>query len=174
GLFQLGGTSIDTLVNALPKFDFSILVLTPDDMITTRKIDMMSPRDNVIFELGLFLARLGRERTFILRPHGGSFKVPSDLTGVTVAQYEWPRKDGNYLGAVGAACDQIRTIIQNIGPLEARAAKQLRVLEQQQAKQEHDIDVLAFLIRHLLPAGEIEILRKLTSESRFEYDMYPR
>jgi predicted nucleotide-binding protein len=48
---------IETLVTALPRFDFALLVLTPDDLLESRAAEMFSPRDNVLFELGLFMGR---------------------------------------------------------------------------------------------------------------------
>jgi hypothetical protein len=37
---------------------FAVLVLTPDDLVRGRKIGTFGPRDNVVFELGLFMGRL--------------------------------------------------------------------------------------------------------------------
>jgi predicted nucleotide-binding protein len=108
GFFSLGRTFIETLVNSLPRFDFAMLVLTPDDLIHSRKDETLGPRDNVIFELALFMGRLGRSRTFILHQGNAKVKIPSDLSGVTTATYEWPRADGSHRSAVGAACDSIR------------------------------------------------------------------
>ena len=51
GFFRPGNTFIDTLVNALPRFDFAALVLTADDLIRSRELESFSPRDNVLFEL---------------------------------------------------------------------------------------------------------------------------
>ena len=101
GFFRPGNTFIETLVNALPRFDFAVLVLTPDDLLTSRKIETLSPRDNVIFELGLFMGRLGRSRTVLLNQENTPLKIPSDLAGVATATYQWPRKDGSYEAAVG-------------------------------------------------------------------------
>ena len=55
GFFALGSTYIEALMNSLPRFDFAILVFTPDDAVNSREIENFGPRDNVIFELGLFL-----------------------------------------------------------------------------------------------------------------------
>ena len=54
GFFRPGNTFIDTLVNALPRFDFAALVLTADDLVRSRDLESFGPRDNVLFELGLF------------------------------------------------------------------------------------------------------------------------
>jgi predicted nucleotide-binding protein len=66
GVFQLGHGYLEALVNALPGFDFAILVLSADDSIESRGVTSLAPRDNVMFELGLFMGRLGRERTFAI------------------------------------------------------------------------------------------------------------
>ncbi|WP_424390849.1 TIR domain-containing protein [Methyloceanibacter sp.] len=44
-----------------------------------------SPRDNVVFEAGLFGGVLGMHRTFILHAKGS--KLPSDLLGFTCVRY---------------------------------------------------------------------------------------
>ena len=44
-----------------------------------------SPRDNVVFEAGLFGGVLGMRRTFILHANGA--KLPSDLLGLTCVRY---------------------------------------------------------------------------------------
>src|SRR3954453_17366243 len=48
-------------------------------------VGQASPRDNVVFEAGLFGAALGMRRTFIL--HARVSKLPSDLLGLTVVRY---------------------------------------------------------------------------------------
>ena len=68
GFFRPGNTFIETLVNALPRFDFAVLILTPDDLVTSRSVETLGPRDNVIFELGLFMGRLGRSQNVSSSP----------------------------------------------------------------------------------------------------------
>src|SRR5436190_22238957 len=75
--FKTGSTFIETLVGAVSRFDFAILVLTPDDLVQSRDEPNFGPRDNAIFELGLFMGRLGRERTFAVHQREG-VKMPTD------------------------------------------------------------------------------------------------
>jgi predicted nucleotide-binding protein len=82
GFSELGHTFIETLVNSLPRFDFAILILSSDDLVISRKLETFGPRDNVIFELGLFMGRLGRSRTFIVHQSNAALKIPTDLSGV--------------------------------------------------------------------------------------------
>jgi hypothetical protein len=132
GFFSLGSTFIETLINALPRFDFAVLALTPDDLTQSRNDEAFSPRDNVIFELGLFMGRLGRSRTFILHQSGEKVKIPTDLAGVTTALYDWPREDLSHRSAVGAACDSIRDVIRDLGILDARTGKAIKEIRSRQ------------------------------------------
>src|SRR5437868_2774256 len=62
-MFPPGKSNLESLVEAAATLDFAALVLTPDDLTESKGTTMNSPRDNVLFELGLFMGRLGRERT---------------------------------------------------------------------------------------------------------------
>jgi len=118
GHFELGQTFIEGLTKALSHFDFAVLVLTPDDLVGSRTSEAFGPRDNVIFEPGLFMGGLGRDRTFILHQANPPPKIPSDLSGLTTAPYDWPRSDHNFLAAVAPACDRIRAAIRSLGRLD--------------------------------------------------------
>lgn len=87
GVFQMSQTTIEDLVRASQESDYAVLFLTPDDMTSTRGRRKASPRDNVVFELGLFMGALGRDRTFIIMPKGANLKLPTDLLGVTHTPY---------------------------------------------------------------------------------------
>jgi predicted nucleotide-binding protein len=107
GVFELSSTTIETVVDAAAEFDFAILVLTPDDTTTRRGTSANSPRDNLIFELGLFTGILGRARTFLVYPRDAKLHLPSDLAGVTAATYA-SRSDGNLEAALGPVCTRIK------------------------------------------------------------------
>jgi predicted nucleotide-binding protein len=53
GFFGLGTGTLEALVNAIERFDFATLVLTGDDLVVSRDVSSLGPRDNVMFELGL-------------------------------------------------------------------------------------------------------------------------
>lgn len=114
GIFGLGGGTLESLVNELGRFDFAILILTPDDLVSSRGTSHPVPRDNVLLELGMFIGKLGRNRTFILVDGSANLKLPSDLAGVTVAPY-YPPESGTMQSAVGPACTSIDSVIKKLG-----------------------------------------------------------
>lgn len=149
GFFRPGSTYIDSLINSLPRFDFAILVLRPEDLVVSRDAGTFGPRDNVIFELGLFMGRFGKERTFMLHQANTPIKLPSDLAGVAAATYQWPREDNDYRNAVGGACDSIRKIIGDLGFSETKVAKQLSAIRSRQEQHESQLSFQQSEIRVL-------------------------
>src|SRR5258708_575666 len=63
-IFELSKYAIESLVIALDRFDFGIFLFGAEDIIRLRGFEYSSARDNVVFELGLFIGRLGRDRSF--------------------------------------------------------------------------------------------------------------
>jgi len=55
GVFTLSQGYLEALANALPRFDFAVLVFSADDQVESRGVTQIAPRDNVMFELGLFM-----------------------------------------------------------------------------------------------------------------------
>ena len=85
-IFKFNESFLDTLLKEASLFDFGILIATKDDFSTIRDKSFDTPRDNVIFELGLFLGRLGSSRAFVIQENGA--KLPTDLMGITVPRFE--------------------------------------------------------------------------------------
>lgn len=91
------------------------LYLRRDDLIRIRGRAVETTRDNVIFELGLFVGRLGRERTFIIMPQDiVDLHLPSDLLGISTATFAKPENPRLLVAALGAACNKVRRAIQNV------------------------------------------------------------
>jgi predicted nucleotide-binding protein len=107
GVFGLSQGTLETLVGCAGRFDYAVLVLTPDDMTTKRGKTKPSARDNVVFELGLFMGALGRERTFIVHREDEALDLPTDLAGVTTARFRM-QSSGNLDASVGVVCHKIR------------------------------------------------------------------
>jgi tetratricopeptide (TPR) repeat protein len=97
-----------------------MFVFSPDDISVIRGNQNAAVRDNVLFELGLFVGRLGKDRCFILAPEGSSeLRIPTDLIGLTPGTFETNRSDGNYQAATGPACHQIQERIERLGTIAA-------------------------------------------------------
>jgi hypothetical protein len=86
--FNPGRSTLDRLVELSQEVDFAAFVFAQDDWTETDASDsaQASPRDNVVFEAGLFGGALGIRRTFILHANGS--KLPSDLLGLTAVRYD--------------------------------------------------------------------------------------
>jgi Predicted nucleotide-binding protein containing TIR-like domain len=86
--FNPGRNTLDRLVELSQEVDFAAFVFAQDDWTTTdaSQSGEASPRDNVVFEAGLFGGALGIRRTFILHANGA--KLPSDLLGLTAIRYD--------------------------------------------------------------------------------------
>ncbi len=89
GIFRYNENYLETLLKEANLFDYGILVFTKDDFTKSREKKFDSPRDNVVFEYGLFLGRLGRDNAFILQ--GDNVKLPSDLFGITHANFKYKK-----------------------------------------------------------------------------------
>src|SRR5437868_4128067 len=77
--FDLTKTYIESLESALETTDFAVFVATADDLLTKDTESKLVPRDNVMFELGLFMGALGRERCFIVQQDDKDLHLPTDL-----------------------------------------------------------------------------------------------
>ena len=117
GIFELSRTTIESLGNILDSIDFGIFVFSPDDAIVLRGKESLSIRDNVLFELGLFIGKLSRDRVFFIIPEKTDLHIPTDLLGVIPGKYDPNREDKNFQAATGPACNQIRNQIKWLGIL---------------------------------------------------------
>lgn len=86
GIFQYNDNFLDTLMKSASLFDFAFMVFSADDLSKVRDSFFETPRDNVMFEYGLFLGRVGNQRAFVIKDK--KVKILSDLLGITLADYE--------------------------------------------------------------------------------------
>lgn len=115
-VFECSKTTIEDLMRATRETDFSVLVLTADDVTRSRGRKKPSPRDNVIFELGLFMGALNRDRTYIVAPKSADLKIPTDLLGLTLLQFR--RRRGESLArSLQPVLRALRKLIHKHGPI---------------------------------------------------------
>lgn len=122
GIFELSTSPIDSLVATLDSSDFAIFVFSADDEVHMRGQSANAVRDNVLFELGLFVGRLGKVRCFIVAPDAPKMHVASDLVGVTPATYSSARDQGELSATLGPACHQIRLAMKRLGRVRPESA----------------------------------------------------
>jgi hypothetical protein len=115
-LFEINESYFESLMKFSCFFDFAVLVLTPDDRLVVRHKASKAARDNVIFELGLFLGRLGSHRAFVVADE--SIRVLSDFSGIEILKFVGDTKRRPSESLVNA-CDALREKInQNFGKSE--------------------------------------------------------
>ena len=118
--FNPGTTTLERLLELTREVDFAAFVFAQDDWTSNTPAPdpaptpgQASPRDNVVFEAGLFGGVLGMRRTFIL--HASGAKLPTDLLGLTCVRY-----DGSTAAAVmKVVCEKLRNAIES----ESRVAR---------------------------------------------------
>src|SRR5688572_18246410 len=108
--FTPGVTTLDALRASANEADFALFIFGPDDWTESRSVGVTSPRDNVVFESGLFGGILGWRRSIIV--HARGVKLPSDLLGLTVISYDAagdPSREGRLVSA------KIMEVIDELG-----------------------------------------------------------
>jgi len=97
GQFQLGKATLENLYSFLEEFDLALFVASPDDVTHMRDASSTTMRDNVLFELGLFMGGLGKERVVLITPdEHDDLRLPSDLSGMVTTFYETDRGDQSW------------------------------------------------------------------------------
>ncbi|HEY1905031.1 MAG TPA: TIR domain-containing protein [Myxococcaceae bacterium] len=115
--FNPGTTTLERLVELAHVVDFAAFVFARDDWTTASSrapsspaAGQASPRDNVVFEAGLFGGVIGMRRTFIL--HSAGAKLPTDLLGLTSIRY-----DETTAAEVKVINQKLRKAIEDQGPV---------------------------------------------------------
>jgi hypothetical protein len=114
GVFGLSGTTVNELMDQVRNADFGIFVFSQDDTAEIRGKLLNVPRDNVIYELGLFSGALGPERCFFLTPEGADMHLPTDLLGMTGGRYNANRRDVNIKAAMNPFCADVEEKVQKL------------------------------------------------------------
>lgn len=135
GVFNLSSNTIDDLLKCLDNTDFGIFVFNPEDVTNIKNKTFSTVRDNIIFELGLFIGKLEKSRVFYVIPRDDhDLHLPTDLLGLNPGKYDSNRGDNNLKAALGPFCNQVREILktftfENLSDLEgeSKEARKLAV-----------------------------------------------
>jgi CRP/FNR family cyclic AMP-dependent transcriptional regulator len=114
-VFSTGAYPLESLEEQVNLADFGIALAQPDDLLSSRGKSQVTARDNVIFELGFFMSRLGRARTLLLVPRGEDVKLPSDFKGLTPIDYNIAASRSDLPIALGPTIDRVSALIQKLG-----------------------------------------------------------
>lgn len=115
GVFRATRYTLESLEAEVDDSDFAIAVAHGDDATDSRGSTWPSTRDNVIFELGLFMGRLGRARAILMEPRDDKVKLPSDMVGITTIPYRF-QPGGDAAALLAPACNSLREHILTHGP----------------------------------------------------------
>ena len=85
-----GQTIIEKLEEFGSDISYAIVLATPDDIGKDKNElkEKLRVRQNVVLELGMFLAKLGREKVAILLKEAENFEKPSDIQGLIYIPFQ--------------------------------------------------------------------------------------
>ena len=146
-VFPPSESTLSSLVEMAQQMDFAVFVLGPDDMVVKSPTanpegkgaqvegEAWTTRDNVIFELGLLIGTLGKERCFAVLPATRRLKYSqemhhlhllTDYLGTNYCTYIATKEPGlDPLDAVFGACQEIGGQIERQGPRQINAFQAL-------------------------------------------------
>lgn len=128
GTFKLSSSTIEDLVEKSSTVDFALFIFAPDDIVTIRNRNEHVVRDNVIFEMGLFVGAIGKSRSFVLKPRGIEMHLPTDLLGVTPADFDANRSDEDLVSATNRACFLIKSEVERLGTINHASLSESRTI----------------------------------------------
>ncbi|MEM5532821.1 MULTISPECIES: TIR domain-containing protein [Pseudoalteromonas] len=155
-IFNSGGDTLTSLTDKAKNVDFALFIFRPEDLTVMRNSPKPTVRDNVIFELGLFIGALGKERCFILKPRGEDLHMPTDLLGLNINDYDPNRRDNELESAVNAACTRFLRQIDKLGSFDSKSKDDLNTAVGLDTKQKYAPE-------HVVTDSMISILCKLLS-----------
>ncbi len=109
-VFKINNNFLNDLLRASLQFDFGLLIGSTDDLVEYRGDIVLQPRDNVLFELGLFIGRLGLSKcAFVIDKE---LKVLSDISGISLARYD-KNDTSSFVNAISQVSELFRNQIDS-------------------------------------------------------------
>ena len=115
GVFEPMKGHLENLVANTERYDFAIVVLTPDMTVIARGSSDAVARENVVMEVGYFVGRFGRDRTFVVVCKDDLIQLPSYLIGTTIMTY-MRSEDGNLASSLTEPAIKMRDQMMKLGP----------------------------------------------------------
>jgi len=106
-VFRSSRGTLQSLLEKLDNTDFGLFVFAPHDRAIIRGKRKTIVRDNVLFELGMFMGRFGPDRTAFLIPRGSKVHIPTDLLGIHSLTFDARRASRNRRLALEPACEDL-------------------------------------------------------------------
>jgi len=154
-----GAAIIEMLEKATVKYDFAVIVLTKDDVLASQRGNTLKTRDNCIFEAGLFMSAIGRERCFLVTSVAQG-DLPSDLGGIISKPFVEPpdlKDRGACAQAISRVVSEIKDAVFNKGCSEARPFSQAEILDREKLKRlGGDLDEDQVVVTAIQPALDYE------------------
>lgn len=112
--FRPSAGTLASLEAEAEKCDLALLIFGNEDLTISKGNESNSPRDNVVFELGLFMGKLTSARVFFAKEIEIILKMPSDLYGITPIEYR--RKSGEDISiSVQPICTELIRLAAELG-----------------------------------------------------------
>ena len=178
GLFPPGEFTLESLETHAGEYDGAVLVAAADDHVISRGVTLAAPRDNVILEFGLFVARLGRRRTLLL-VESPEVKLPSDVAGLTVLRFRPGSRPSASLRAAASRIKELARTWPTEPPGVNVVARLARVLEislaevQVRAQIESDLGLHAFVVDWRADPPELTRLARARSDPKASTALRP-
>lgn len=171
--FVLGESLLQGLIKVGELYDFALLVFGQDDSTMMSGVKVSTVRDNVLFELGLFLGHMGTGRAFWLSPSGSKAPhFPSDLEGIVHLEFDEPETTSrtSILASLTETRDKICQQIRSLGFRTSHVVPMRRALclassEYSQDRFQEDLEYIhAFFSR-----GEVTSEQGVTADRFYDY-----
>ena len=116
--FAPSASTMSSILRELDRSDFGVFIFHQDDRVHFRGNEVTATRDNTVLEYGLFVGRLGPERTIGVLPRDPEHHAPTDTAGLEFATYDPADVQNVVADSVGltAVATQIASHVRRIGP----------------------------------------------------------
>lgn len=136
GVFNISEELLTNMMQASAGSDFGVFVLSPSDIVERKDKKTLPARDNFMLEIGMFIAKLGSNRVFLIAPRGQEeLNLPTESIGISRATFNPARSDKTLQSILSSACEQIRAAIRKLGRYSPPSASSSKGANKERAKQ---------------------------------------